>query len=37
MRISVTSLNLWNTEFIDRRLPVMEQFLKTYDSDIFLF
>ena len=37
MRISVVSLNLWNTEFLDKRLPAMEEFLKTYDADIFLF
>ena len=37
MRISIASLNLWNTEHLDKRLPALRSFLSTYDADIFLF
>ena len=37
MRISVVSLNLWNTEHLEKRLPALRSFLSTYDADIFLF
>ncbi len=37
MRFSVISLNLWNTEYLDKRLPALTSFLETYQADIFCF
>ena len=37
MRISVVSLNLWNTEHLEKRLDALRGFLSTYNADIFLF
>lgn len=37
MRFSVISLNLWNTEYLDKRLPAITSFLDTYKADIFCF
>lgn len=37
MRLSVISLNLWNTEFLEQRLPALKLFLELYRADIFCF
>ena len=37
MRISITSLNLWNTEELDKRKESLIKFIETYNSDIFCF
>lgn len=37
MRFSVVSLNIWNTEHMEKRIPALESFLKTYNADIFCF
>lgn len=37
MRISITSLNLWNTEHLEKRAECLTSFLRTYKSDIFCF
>ncbi|MFA6844913.1 MAG: endonuclease/exonuclease/phosphatase family protein [Sphaerochaetaceae bacterium] len=36
-RISLVSLNLWNTEHLEQRKECLVSFLKTYRSDIFCF
>lgn len=36
-RISLVSLNLWNTEHLDRRRNCLQAFLRTYHCDIFCF
>ena len=36
-RISITSLNLWNTEHWDQREACVVSFVKTYASDVFCF
>lgn len=37
MRLSITSLNLWNTEHLAARLDCIKAFLNTFNSDIFCF
>lgn len=36
-RISLISLNLWNTEKLDRRRECLRAFFRTYHADIFCF
>ncbi len=36
-RISLTSLNLWNTEHLEKRKDCLASFAQTYQSDIFCF
>lgn len=36
-RVSLVSLNLWNTEKLERRSNCLKTFLRTYGSDIFCF
>ena len=36
-RISLVSLNLWNTEMLDRRRDCLQAFLRIYHADIFCF
>jgi len=36
-RVSITSLNLWNTEFWNQREACVVSFVQTYQSDIFCF
>jgi endonuclease/exonuclease/phosphatase family metal-dependent hydrolase len=37
IRISLLTLNLWNTELWDLRLPAVRRFLQTYQPDICCF
>lgn len=37
MRISFTTLNLWNTVLLEKRRNALQSFLSTYRSDIFCF
>jgi Endonuclease/Exonuclease/phosphatase family. len=37
VRVSITSLNLWNTEKLERRSQCIKAFLRTWASDIFCF
>ncbi|MFA6774993.1 MAG: endonuclease/exonuclease/phosphatase family protein [Sphaerochaetaceae bacterium] len=36
-RMSLISLNLWNTEHLESRMPALTSFLTTYATDIFCF
>lgn len=37
MRISFTTLNLWNTVELERRRNALQSFLSTYRSDVYVF